>query len=360
MPYENYLRLFGDPSSFSKGMECITADRQLRRGIKNGTLLLEEIGNAKAVVMNKYTRKWYIASGGWGNDDLYTIMLGAAAGDIAGQLYEHHNIKYKPELNRIIPHNSRFTDDTVMTCAVANGIRIGLSQLPDDWMNAPEHEKVLSEAIVTSMQGFGRAYPRAGYGRRFINWLGEADPQPYNSWGNGSAMRVSYCGWVARTLEEAERLAEISASVTHNHPDGIAGAKAVAGSIFILKMAQDEEPFQFKPKVKDYVSKYYDLNFTLDEIRDNYSFHVSCAKSVPQAIVAFLTGKNFSDVIAEAISIGGDSDTIAAIAGSLAEVVYPIPQGVKGRVIDRLEPMLLNAIAESVDYIYNKSREKNF
>lgn len=355
---DEYLRLFGDPNTYSVGMEVLTADRQLRRGIEDGSLLVADLGNAKAVIKQRGTSRWYIARGGWGNDNLYTAMLGAAAGDIAGQIYEHHNIKHKPGPDSLIPPQSHFTDDTVMTCAIANGIRLGLSQLPYDWMGDPEHERVLTREIIKSMQMFGRAFPYAGYGGQFRKWLAENNPHPYNSWGNGSAMRASYCGWAANTLEEAERLAELSACVTHNHTDGINGAKVVAGSICILRDHPDEDLAVRKQMVRDYVSQFYDLNFTLDEIRDSYSFDVSCAGSVPQAIVAFLTGNSFSDVIAEAISIGGDSDTIAAIAGSLAEVVYPIPQGVKGRVIDRLDPMLKEALIGALDSLHERMRKR--
>ena len=149
-------------------------------------------------------------------------------------------------------------------------------------------------------------------------------------------------------MEEAEKLGEISAMVTHNHPEGIKGAKVVAGCIFILRDDGSKED------VKKYASQYYDLNFTLDSIRDYYEFDVSCQGSVPQAIVAFLEGQSFADVIANAISIGGDSDTIAAIAGSIAEAYYPIPQGTRGRVIDRMDSFLLNTIVEVVDFMYSR------
>ena len=161
-------------------------------------------------------------------------------------------------------------------------------------------------------------------------------------------MRASYAGWAALTLEEAEKLGEISAKVTHNHPEGIKGAKVTAGCIFMLRNGADKEA------VREYAGRFYDLNFTLDEIRGSYHFDVSCAGSVPQAINAFLEGTSFTDVIANAISIGGDSDTIAAIAGSIAEVIYPIPQGLRGRVIDRMDKFLLNTIAEAVDFVMQR------
>lgn len=140
-------------------------------------------------------------------------------------------------------------------------------------------------------------------------------------------------------------LAELSAAVTHNHPEGIKGAKAVAGSIFILRSGGTKED------VRQYAGRYYDLGFTLDEIREAYTFDVSCQGSVPQAIVAFLTGESFADVVAEAISIGGDSDTIAAIAGSMAEVIYPIPTALKQRVADRLDDFLLQILLKAAEFV---------
>ena len=158
-------------------------------------------------------------------------------------------------------------------------------------------------------------------------------------------MRVSFAGWAARSLKEAEVLAELSAAVTHNHPEGIKGAKAVAGSIFILRSGGTKED------VQQYAGRYYDLGFTLDEIREAYTFDVSCQGSVPQAIVAFLTGESFADVVAEAISIGGDSDTIAAIAGSMAEVIYPIPTALKQCVADRLDDFLLQILLKAAEFV---------
>ena len=211
-------------------------------------------------------------------------------------------------------------------------------------MNISEFDYELENEIINSLVEFGRKFPRAGYGGSFRNWIWSDNHEPYNSWGNGSAMRVSYTGWVAKTLFEAEHFAEVSARVTHNHPEGIKGAKAVAGSIFILRNGGT------KSDVLDYVKQHYDLNFTLDNIRDTYHFDVSCQGSVPQAIEAFIEGEDFSDVISKAISIGGDSDTIAAIAGSISEVIYPIPQGFRGRVIDRLDRYLKDTLIEAIDF----------
>lgn len=351
MRNEEFLSIWGAPQNYSPGTAAVMADRQIKRGLEKKTVALEEIGNNKARVVYKPTGKWFLIFGGWGNDQLRTAMMGAVCGDVAGSVYEWHNIRHKPDTERLIQPNARFTDDTVMTCAVAEGIRTGLSQVSDYWLKDPVAEAILLASIQSEMQRYGRKFPNAGYGGAFRRWVAASNPQPYNSWGNGSAMRVSYAGWVARSLEEAEKLGEISAKVTHNHPEGIKGAVVVAGCIFHLRNGAT------KRDIYQYASGFYNLNFTLDEIRETYSFDVSCAGSVPQAIRAFLEGENFSDVIASAISIGGDSDTIAAIAGSIAEVIYPIPQGLRGRVIDRMDKYLLNTIVQAVDFMYQRLPE---
>ena len=348
MKNEEYLCLWGDPNWYSPGTNVVMADRQIKRGIENGKVILNEIGNEKAVVKYLPSNKWFLLTGGWGNNQVFTAMMGAACGDVAGSVYEFHNIKYKPKLDQLIQPNARFTDDTVMTCAVADGLRRGLDVLHGDWFHNPKSEEVLYDSVKKALLAYGNKYLYAGYGRKFQSWLMSENPEPYNSWGNGSAMRASYAGWIARTIREAEKLGEITACVTHDHPEGVKGAKVVAGCIFLLRTGETKE------SVREYAKQYYDLDFTLNEIRDTYKFDVSCQGSVPHAIVAFLEGENFADVIANAISIGGDSDTIAAIAGSIAEVIYPIPQGVRGRVIDRMDKFLLNTIVEAVDFMYRR------
>lgn len=273
-----------------------------------------------------------------------SVMLGAACGDIAGSVYEWRNIRYKLDANHLIAPDARFTDDTVMTCAVADGLRRALSALPEDWMGSAEAEDVITAAVQEAMRTFGHRFPRAGYGGKFAQWLCADDPQPYGSWGNGSAMRVSFAGWLARSLEEAERLATLTAQVTHNHPEGLKGAVCTAGCIFLLRQGADKEA------VRAYASGFYNMDFTLGEIRDTYTFNASCSGSVPQAIEAFLEGQSFADVLSCAISIGGDSDTIAAIAGSLAEVIYPIPGQLRGAVTGRLDPFLLQTLQSAADF----------
>lgn len=272
-------------------------------------------------------------------------MLGAAAGDIAGSPYEFHNIGYKLYSGNLISGKSRFTDDTVMTCAVADGIMNVMNNIPKNWQNDAGYIKRLERSIIESLVAYGRKFPDAGYGGSFFRWLMSSDHKPYNSWGNGSAMRVSFAGWAAGTLEDARLLGRISARVTHDHPEGIKGAEVVAGALFLLRTGCS------KKEVADYVSEYYDINFTLDDICGGYGFDVSCQGSVPQAIVAFLTGNDFEDVLSEAISIGGDSDTIAAIAGSLAEVIYPVPDSLKEKVIGKLDGFLLETIERANEFI---------
>ena len=253
-------------------------------------------------------------------------MFGAIIGDIIGSVYEFNNIKSKEF--PLWTKNSHFTDDTVMTCAVCAALR--------EYKN--DTSKNAHALIIARMQEFGREYPFCGYGAMFAKWINSDNPGPYNSFGNGSAMRVSSAAWIADNKEEAMEYAKYSAEVTHNHPDGIKGAVAIAEAIC---MGREKAS---KSQIKKAMSNYYELNFTLDEIRPAYTFDETCEGSVPQAIVAFLEGKNFEDVIRNAVSIGGDSDTIAAIAGSIAEPYYGIPARMKARAINILDPLLKRAI----------------
>ena len=231
-------------------------------------------------------------------------LYGAIIGDVVGSVYEWHNIKQKAF--PLFSKHSRFTDDTVMSIAVAKAIVTAGKDIP-----------VFQAELVRQMQGFGRSYPRAGYGGSFAAWLAETHPAPYGSYGNGSAMRVSPCALVSDTLEEAEKLAEASASVTHNHPEGVKGAKAVAAAIWLAGSGAE------KAEIRAYIERgYYPLDRTLDEIRPFYTFDVSCQGSVPQAILAFLESTDFEDAIRNAVSIGGDSDTIADMAGAIAWAYY--------------------------------------
>lgn len=243
-----------------------------------------------------------------------TNMLGAIIGDIAGSLYEFESPKTKGI--ELFAEGSRLTDDSIMTIAV--GCACADSDLHD--------EKDFKSSVIWYMRRIGRQYPRAGYGGMFYRWLISDVMPAYNSFGNGSAMRVSPVAWVAESLEQAETLAEWSAEVTHNHPEGIKGAQAVASAVYLARQGKTKET------IKAYIEEhYYALDFTLEEIRPNYSFDVTCQGSVPQAILSFLESADFEDALRNAISLGGDGDTIAAMAGSIAEAYYGIPEEIKQR-----------------------------
>ena len=274
-------------------------------------------------------------------------MLGAIIGDIVGSIYEFDNIKTK-NFN-LFTNEMFFTDDTVMTIAIADAIINGAK---------PEN-------FILSMKKWGGDYIDKSYGASFINWLKSENSEPYNSWGNGSAMRVSPCGWIAKLSEPFEEglkltedLAKKSAEVTHNHPEGIKGAQATVSSIFFMRHGKSKNAIEeYKNKLKDYIqNKYkYDLNFTLNEIRPSYDFNESCQKTVPQAIVSFLESENFEDAIRNAISIGGDSDTLGAITGSIAEAAYGIPEDIKEKAINYLDNEIKELYNKWADFINLKN-----
>lgn len=261
-------------------------------------------------------------------------MLGAIIGDIVGSIYEWDNIKTK-EFPLFQP-NCSITDDTVMTCAVAEAILNGGQK--DDFIDAMKH--------------YGRMYPDSDYGSRFNNWIRSDTREPYNSFGNGSAMRVSPCAWVYdcadlnMALVRARELAKRSASVTHNHPEGIKGAMAVSDVIVLCRYYfgghNSDNSSEYKKMIKDYIeTEYdYDLSKSLDEIRPNYGFYENCQGTVPEAIIAFLESTDFEDAIRNAISLGGDSDTLAAITGSIAEAAYGIPEEIKTTAYEYLDDSL--------------------
>lgn len=224
-------------------------------------------------------------------------MLGAIAGDIIGSVFERNNIKSTDFT--LFCEGSRFTDDTVLTVAVAHAVLDDLD-------------------YAETLKLYGRKYPNAGYGGSFRSWIFSPINEPYNSWGNGSAMRVSPVGFAFETVDKVLAEAKRSAEVTHNHPEGIKGAQAVALAVFLARRGAG------KAEIKQEVTNRfgYNLNCTLDEIRPAYQFDVSCQGSVPEAIIAFLESENVEDAIRKAVSIGGDSDTIACIAGSIAYAHY--------------------------------------
>ncbi|MGI6366309.1 MAG: ADP-ribosylglycohydrolase family protein [Bacillota bacterium] len=276
------------------------------------------------------------------------MCVGAMLGDIAGSQYEWHNIKHKPQ--ELITSNSSFTDDTVLTYAIALGTMAGLERVDrKTLLTDGSAQKIVSAEIARSVKALARSYPDAGYGGSFLRWLHSDTFDPYGSWGNGSAMRASFPGWVAYSLAEAELLGRLSAEVTHNHPLGIKGAVVVAGGIFLLRQGRS------KAELAAYVQQYYHIP-SLDEIRPGYAFDVSCEGSVPQAIAAFLEGTSFEDVLRLAISIGGDSDTIAAIAGSIAEAAYPVPLPLLERGLAKLDNFLRETVERVSGYLKIKAR----
>jgi len=267
-------------------------------------------------------------------------MLGAIIGDIVGSVYEFNNIKTTEF--ELFTEKSHFTDDTVMTIAVAAGLWRGYD-------NVLETKK----ALIDSMRYYGRRFAYAGYGGRFAKWLISQDPVPYDSYGNGAAMRVSSVAWIYNNLEEIEKYAEVTASVTHNHPEGIKGAKSVAAAIFLARTGKTLDD------IKSYITTQYgyDLSRTLDEIRPNYKFYESCQESVPEAITAFLESNSFEDSLRKAVSLGGDSDTIAAITGSIAEAFYGgIPEWIVKEALNRLDEPLYDIYQMHQSFLHIKFR----
>jgi ADP-ribosylglycohydrolase len=273
-------------------------------------------------------------------------MLGAIIGDIVGSIYEWNNIKTKDF--PLFRDGCMFTDDTVMTVAVADAIMSGGT----------------ADNFIDSMKKWGRLYPNSGYGSRFGSWLFSDDRKSYNSWGNGSAMRVSPCAWMmdcgffARTgmwPSNGRERAKLSAEVTHNHAEGIKGAMAVTDAIFMCRLYaegygddmgdavnKDRTLDEWKTRIKEHIEQEYryDLSRTLDEIRPLYRFNESCQETVPEAISAFLESTGFEDAIRNAISLGGDSDTLAAITGSIAEAAYGIPKAIADKALSYLDAPL--------------------
>ena len=259
-------------------------------------------------------------------------MLGAILGDIIGCTYEHHNRKSKNI--ELFTKWSRVTDDSDMTIAVAEAF------LRAKAISLLEDEASVKELLVDSLQKWGNEYPNAGYGGRFRQWLAFEERDPYNSWGNGSAMRVSPAGWIGMDMNEVRRLARWSAEVTHNHPEGVKGAEAIAAAVYLARTGGS------KAEIKAYVETAfgYDLDRTCDEIRPGYTFDVSCQGSVPEAIIAFLDGEGFEDVIRNAVSLGGDSDRIAAMAGSIAEPYFGIPEWMHEKAYEYMDDDMIELV----------------
>lgn len=265
-------------------------------------------------------------------------MFGAILGDIIGSPFEFDRGN-KSKKFPLFSEDSQFTDDTVMTLAVFYAFYKFKTRTECKYKLgwyytnvAPTEENMLKDLICESMQYWGRRFPYAGYGSNFNSWLYSEAPIPYNSFGNGSAMRVSCVGWMFGDLDTTRKMARISAEVTHNHPEGIKGAESVASAIFLARNGYSKE------YIKEYVTNEfgYDLNRTCDEIRPSYRHVESCQETVPEAIIAFLEGKSFIDVIRTAVSLGGDCDTLTAIAGSIAEAFYGVSNNMQNECFKRL------------------------
>lgn len=250
-------------------------------------------------------------------------MLGAIIGDTVGSIYEFHN--HRSVEFPFWGKGCTYTDDSVMTIAVADWILRGAGN-----------------DLTETLRHWGNAYPGRGYGGRFAYWLTARDPQPYNSWGNGSAMRVAACGFAAKTLAEALDLAKRSAEVTHNHPEGIKGAQATAEAIFMARNGADKNSIR-RAIAKDFG---YNLSQTCDQIRPVYDFDESCQGTVPQAIIAFLESKDYENAIRLAISLGGDSDTLACITGGIAEAAYGIPPEIRVAALAYLDNPLRKVLED--------------
>lgn len=246
-------------------------------------------------------------------------FLGAIVGDIVGSVYEWDNIKTKEFLlfsSKCLP-----TDDSIMTLAIAKAL-----------LECNGSYVILSQKAIDNMRLLGALYPHAGYGGRFSSWLKALEPKPYNSFGNGSAMRVSAVAYVADSIEQVKELSYKVTAVTHNHIEGIKGAEATAVAVYMALQGSSMQ------EIKDIVIKdYYPMDFTLDEIKDTYRFNETCQNTVPQALEAFFESTGFEDAIRNAISIGGDSDTLAAITGAIAGAYYGVPEEIKMRALSFLD-----------------------
>ena len=263
-------------------------------------------------------------------------MIGAMIGDIVGSRFEFRNHLSK-EFEFFHP-DCEFTDDTVMTCAVAKALMDSQPDFSD-----------LSEKTVAAMQEIGRKYPNCGYGARFIHWMFSDDPQPYNSCGNGSAMRISPVGFVACDVEEAKKLSAAVTCVSHNHPEGMKGAEATAVAIVMARQGKSKE------NIRAAMEEYYDLSTTVEEYRTQWQGHGKeiCQVSVPQALACFFEGDSFEDVIRNCISIGGDSDTIAAIAGGIAEAYFGVPDEYAVKALQFLDERLEKIVTDFSRFAVN-------
>ena len=266
-------------------------------------------------------------------------MYGAILGDIIGSPFEFDRGDKTKDF-KLFSRRSHFTDDSVMTLAVCEALlKVGQDATV----------KEIEDTVISSMQSWGRRYPHEGYGGYFRRWLTARHPEPYNSFGNGSAMRVSAAGWLYDSLEKTRVVAKATANVTHNHPEGIKGAEATASAIFMARNGSSKE------EIKKYIENefHYYLNRTLDEIRPSFHMDETCQKTVPEAIIAFLEARDFEDAIRNAVSLGGDTDTLGAITGSIAEAYF----GISETLISECRNRINKDMRDVVDAFYSLVRE---
>ncbi len=283
-------------------------------------------------------------------------MIGAIIGDIVGSRFEFNNHRNKEF--ELFTGDCQATDDSIMTLAVAKAImeteKIMKPSFDGDNFDS-NYYSLLESMTIKYMQEIGRQYPNCGYGGMFGQWVFSENPKPYNSFGNGAAMRISPVGFAARTEGEACRLSVIVTGVTHNHDEGIKGAEATATAIFMARCGFTKN--EIRNKIH---TNYYSLNFTIDEIRDTYQFNETCQETVPQAIEAFLESTSFEDAIRIAISVGGDSDTLAAITGSIAEAYYGVPKDIKEMALTYLDRGLRSIYDEWFEFAKDGNSHSRF
>lgn len=270
-------------------------------------------------------------------------MYGAIFGDIIGSRFEFDRGPWTKEFE-LLTDECNWTDDSVMTIAVMEAL-----------MNAGKDADVetIKAECVKSMQKWGRKYPNAGYGARFIYWVHSRNPEPYNSWGNGSAMRVSAAGWIYDSLERTREVAKATAEVSHNHPEGIKGAECTAAVMFLARTGVSKE------NIKEYIIKEfgYDVSKTVDELRPLHHHEESCMDALPKALISFFEGESYEDVVRNAVSLGGDTDTIAAIAGAMADAMYGVPIGIIMKGFDYLEEDMKDVCEAFHEFVKGETRE---
>ena len=270
-------------------------------------------------------------------------MYGAILGDIIGSPFEFDRGDKTKNFD-LFSEGCGFTDDSVMTIAVGEAL---LAVGPEATV------KEIEDAVASNMQNWGKRYPHAGYGGSFRHWLKEKNPKPYGSYGNGSAMRVSAAGWLYDSMERTREVARATANVTHNHPEGIKGAEATASAIYMARNGSSKE------EIKAYIERefHYNLDRTLDEIRPGYHMAETCQRTVPEAIIAFLESKDFEDAVRNAVSLGGDTDTLGAITGSIAEAFYGIPAVLIAECKSRIDKGLMTDVLDEFDHVLGRSMD---